>query len=127
VIRLTRWAIPGEAATAWPPSRRIFEWGDDRLWDQRTGRPVRLDELRAVLATDARFRVVSRYSGDDCTVDVLMHLLGPLLSRSAAVPGILALDFPARNDGTQPHARDRRACCCSDSGQHQRAQKRRRR
>ena len=62
-----------------PLGCRYLDRADGRMVERASGQEVSLADVRSMLRAGDRLRVVSWPSGDDCTVEVLLELIAPVL------------------------------------------------
>jgi hypothetical protein len=81
---------------------RYLDDVDGQLYERASGRPVGLADVGDMLRLGARIRVIRQPAGVDCTVEVLVELLAPILSRTDGMRGLFNVTVVTGEDGAEP-------------------------
>jgi hypothetical protein len=83
---------------------RYLDRVDGRLYERVSGQAIGFTELRDLLRQGARIRVISQPAGVDCTIDVLLEMLAPILARAGGLRGLFNVNIVTGDNEPEPGA-----------------------
>lgn len=83
---------------------RYLDRVDGQLYERVGGQPIGFAELRDLLRQGARIRVISQPAGVDCTVEVLLEMLAPILARADGLRGLFNVNIVTGDNGPESGA-----------------------